>query len=303
MKNSHVAVLVLGSVAVTAGIQEWRLGGEKHESEGALRIHADANHPILSSGDGLPERERPLSRSEKHPSDELQEEKEGFSKSLRKMWENPAGKSMMSQGVKMAVAMMYEDYVESLDLSEEEEKHFRDLLGREMMNQQEISMKLMSAKAEERAALVEEMTKRNRESEEDIKTFLNNEEDFEAYQSYKERLPERQQLEGLRATMSAKNAAMDETTESQLIEAMHKARTQPGLADFSGKNAILEVGKGNLSERFEESWESQQAMLRNEVDFLSEPQKEAFFEYQDQMKEFQMMGVKMTEQMMEKQGE
>lgn len=55
--------------------------------------------------------------------------------------------------------------------------------------------------------------------------------------------------------------------------------------------------------RFEESWASQLEMLRNEVGFLNEPQKEAFFEYQEQMKEFQMMGLKMTEQMMEKSGE
>jgi hypothetical protein len=205
---------------------------------------------------------------------------------------------MMSQGVKIAVAMMYEDYIETLDLSDEEAKHFRELLGSEISTQQEMGMKLMSATPEERKVLAEEMAEQKKLNDEAIKTFLNNDEDYDAYESYKERLPERQQLEGLRATMAAKDAAMNEETESKLIEAMHTARTQPGLADFSGDGAFEEIGKEGMIERFEQTWETQQEMLRAEVGFLNDTQKEVFFEYQGQMKEFQMMSLKMAGQMM-----
>jgi hypothetical protein len=217
---------------------------------------------------------------------------------MRKMWENPAGKSMMSQGVKIAVAMMYEDYVETLDLTDEEAKHFRELLGSEMANQQEFGMKLMSAAPEERESLTKEMADLKNQSDEDIRTFLNNDEDYEAYKSYKDRLPEKQQLEGVRATMAAKDATMDEETESKLIEAMYQARTQPDLPDFTKEGAMAQLGKEGMVERFEKTWESQQEMLRGEVGFLSDTQQEAFFEYQEQMKEFQLMSLKMADQMM-----
>ena len=301
MKNSYVAVVVLGSIAATAGIQEWRLGGKKYASETVLNVQPKRESAKSVSGDGVPERERPLTRIESDGGAE--EEDEGFSKNIRKMWDNPAGKSMMSQGVKIAVAMMYEDFIVTLDLTDEEAEHFRELLGSEMATQQEVGMKIMSASPEERIELGKEIAERNKQIEEDIKTFLNNEEDHEAFKSYKDRLPEKQQLEGVRATMAAKNAAMDEETEGKLIEAMYKARTQPGLADFSGKNAYAEMGKEDMMENFEQTWESQQEMLQGEVGFLSEVQKEAFFEHQNQMKEFQMMGLKMAEQMMKPEAE
>lgn len=225
-------------------------------------------------------------------------EVQGFSKSIRKMWANPAGKSMRSQGMKIAVAMMYEDYIETLDLTDEEAKHFRELLGGEMANQQEFGMKMMDATPEERTVLAKEMTERNKQDEEDIKTFLNSDEDFEAFKNYKGRLPERQQLEGVRAAMAAKDAAMDEETEARLVEVMYKARTQPGLPDYSGKAAYFEADGGDMVGRFEETWKSQQALLREEVDFLNATQQEAFFEHQEQLKEFQLMGLEMAGKMM-----
>ena len=61
------------------------------------------------------------------------------------MWDNPAGKSMMNQGVKMAVAMMYQDFVDGLNLTKEEIDYFKNLLGKEMGDQQELGMKMLGA--------------------------------------------------------------------------------------------------------------------------------------------------------------
>lgn len=247
--------------------------------------------------------EIPLQRAGKGGSVEEGEEVQGFSKNIRKMWDSPAGKSMMGQGVKIAVAMMYEDYIETLDLSDEEAKHFRELLGGEIASQQEFGMKMMGATPEERKQLVEEMEERNRQNEEDIRTFLNNDEDFERFKDYKDRLPERQQLEGVRAAMVARDAEMDEETESRLVEVMHQARTQPGLPDFSQKAAYFESQGEDMVGRFEETWKAQQDLLREEVDFLSDVQQEAFFEHQQQLKEFQLMGLRMADKMMKDDGE
>ena len=72
------------------------------------------------------------------------------------MWDNPAGKSMMNQGVKMAVGMMYQDFIDGLDLTKEEGDYFKNLLGKEIGDQQELGMKMLGATAEEQKTLAEE---------------------------------------------------------------------------------------------------------------------------------------------------
>src|SRR5690606_20030867 len=129
--------------------------------------------------------------------------------------------------------------------------------------------------------------------------FLNCEEDYARYQSYKERLPERQQLEGLRSAMASNEVPLDETTEEQLVDAMYRAGTQPQVTDFNGAAGMEALARGNMVEEFQKSWELQQEALRIELNaILDEKQREAFFEHQEQMKEFQLMSIKMAEKMM-----
>ncbi len=218
-----------------------------------------------------------------------------MAKTMRRMLDNPAGKSMMNQGIKVAVAMMYQDFIEGLALTKEEADYFKNLLGEEMAQ--------MSADAGERQALLEDMAKRNLEHDEAIKTFLNNDEDYQSFSAYKSRLPERQQLDGIRATMAGKGAPLDAETESRLIEAMHQVRTESKGPDLSGPDALREIAKGNIVESFEENWRSQQDALRAVTsEFLSPAQREAFEEYQKNMKEMQLISIKMAEKMFSEGG-
>lgn len=224
---------------------------------------------------------------------------DSIAKTARKMWDNPAGRSMMNQGVKMAVGMFYQDFIDGLGLSREEADYFKTLLGREMSDQQELGMKMLGATDEERKALTDEISKRSKDAEEEIKKFLNSDEDFKKYTDYKNRLPERQQLDAIRATMSSKGVPLDAETETRLVDAMYRARTETKAPDFSGPGAMDELAKGNIVETFEKSWASQQEALNAEVGkILSGPQLAAFQEYQKQAKEMQMMGLKMAEKMM-----
>ncbi len=240
-------------------------------------------------------RDRPEAKSRAPGTDD-----ESFAKTARKMWDNPAGKSMMTQGVKIAVGMMYQDFIDGLDLSKDETDYFKDLLGKEMAAQQEIGMKMLGANPEERKTLAEEITQRSKEAEEEIQKFLNSEEDFQQYKDYKSRLPERQQLDGIRATMSAKGLDLAPETEDRLVDAMHQVRTQSKAPDFSGPGALEEMAKGNMVESYEKNWASQQETLSAEVSkILTSEQLAAFQEYQQQAKEMQLMGLKMAEKMMQ----
>jgi hypothetical protein len=306
MKTSYAAGLAVAAVLITVAIEESRIAslraGMKSE-EKSTAVPPKTQAIASTGGDaGAAAPVRTKNRTEPKPpaaADREASAEESFAKTARKMWENPAGKSMMNQGVKMAVAMMYQDFIDGLNLSKEESDYFKILLGKEMAGQQELGMKMLGATEEERKTLAAELTQRSADAEAEIRKFLNSEEDFKAYNDFKNHLPERQQLDGIRATMSGKGLTLDAETETRLVDAMYRARTESKAPDLSGAAGLNELASGNIVETFEKSWTTQQESLRAEVGkILSEPQMAAFQEYQQQAKEMQLMGLKMAEQMM-----
>lgn len=202
----------------------------------------------------------------------------------------------------MAVAMMYQDFIDGLNLTKEEGDYFKNLLGKEIGDQQELGMKMLGATEAERLTLAEELKKRASDSDVEIKKFLNSEEDINAYAEYKKHLPEHQQLDGIRTAMTTQGVPLDAETESKLVDAMYRARTESKTPDLSGPSGMAELAKGNIVETYEKSWEIQQQALRAETSkILNEAQLTAFQDYQKQAKEMQLMGLKMAEKMMGKE--
>lgn len=307
MKAPHAIGLVIAAVALTVAIEEYRIAGLRSAMIAADSTQADGPNPSTSRPS--PRSPEPASAPTKAGTRAIPDgaspgtDDGGIGKTARKMWDNPAGKAMMNQGVKIAVAMMYEDFIEGLNLSKEEQDYFKTLLGKTMSDQQEIGMKMMNASADERIELVAELEKRKQEAEASIKEFLNSDEDYQHYTDYQARLPERQQLDGIRAAFAAKEMELDAATESRLVEAMFRARSETDAPDFSGPDALAAIAEGNIMESFERSWELQEEALMKEAGgILDGPRLEAFREYRGQMKEMQLMGIKMAEKMMSGDG-
>lgn len=309
MKTPYAIGLVAVSVLITIAIEESRIKSLRSEIKNgekpALTQTQAAAAPVVpakATEEAAPPVRTKSNRPEPKPAAPAKESEsveDSLAKTVRKMWDNPAGKSMMNQGVKMAVGMFYQDFIDDLDLSKEEADYFKTLLGREMADQQELGMKMLGATEDERKALTDEITKRSKDAEEEIRKFLNSDEDFKKYTDYKNHLPERQQLDGIRVTMSGRGVPLDAETEARLVDAMYRARTESKAPDFSGPGAMDELAKGNIVETFEKSWAAQQETLKAEVGkILSETQLDAFQEYQKQAKEMQLMGLKMAEKMM-----
>lgn len=308
MKTPYAIGLMAAAVLITVAIEETRIASLRAELQKQPAPQANASPAIAakteSANDAHAPPVRTKNRSEAKAADAPKPaapdtDDESFAKTARKMWENPAGKSMMNQGVKMAVAMMYEDFIGSLDLNKEETDYFKTLLGKEMADQQELGMKMLGATPEEQKAISEDLIQRGKDAEEEIRKFLNSDEDFEKYTEYKKRLPERQQLDGIRSTMSAKGVPLDPETETRLLDAMYQVRTNSKAPDLSGPAGFEEMAKGNMVETFEKSWATQQETLKAEAGkILNEAQMAAFQEHQQQLKEMQLMGLKMAEKMM-----
>lgn len=227
-----------------------------------------------------------------------------FGKSLRKMVDNPAGRALMNQGIKASTAMWYADLIEKFGLNKEESEYFLQLVAGPMSAQQEIGLKILNSESpEERMKIAEEIGTAQKEAHEAIKDFLNNEDDYAAYEQYEERLPERQQLEGLRAVMASAEAPLSPEQESEVIEAMYRARTtQVDPSDWGDAGEVEALANGNASEQFERHWERSSQRVTEEVGrILDGPQLEAFMSYQEQMKEMQLMGLRMAEKMFKDQ--
>lgn len=310
MKTSRVAGVAVMSVLITVAVEESRISSLR-DSLAAARTQEISSPravavtaPVTTAAEELVAPVSTKVQRELDPADTTKKSAESagesFAKSVRKMWDNPAGKSMMNQQAKMMATMTYQDFVDGLELSKEEGEYFKSLLGNEMAAQQEIGMKMMTATPEELTELAAELKKRSEETEEEIKKFLNNGEDYKAFTDYKNHLPERQQLDGIRGAMSGSGAPLDPATEVKLVDAMYRARKESKAPDLSGPAGIEELAKGNITATFESSWASQQESLRSETaKFLSEKQLAAFDDHQKQMKEMQMMGLKMAETMMQ----
>ncbi len=306
MKTPHAIGLVAAAVLITVAIEESRISSLRTAVQTGEKTPAPALAVAVStkSAEEIAPPVKTKNRPEVAPASPAKDADaadESFAKTARKMWDNPAGKSMMNQGVRMAVAMMYEDFVEGLHLGKEESDYFKNLLGKEMGDQQELGMKMLGATADERKALAEELEKRASDTEAEIKKFLNSDEDYKSFTDYKNHLPERQQLDGIRSAMSAKGAPLDADTEAKLVDAMYRARTESNAQDLSGPGAIDGLAKGNIVETYQKSWEIQQQALRGETTrILNATQQAAFEEYQKQAIEMQLMGLKMAEEMMPK---
>lgn len=305
MKPPYVVGLVAASILITVAIEETRLSALRQSSATTADAPRTSRSAPVASVSQAPEETAPPVRTKNRPElapakpAETDNAEESFAKTARKMFDNPAGKSMMNQQAKMAVAMLYEDFVTSLSLSKEESDYFKNILGKQITDQQELGMKMMGASDEERKSLAEEMKNREEANTAEIKKFLNNDADIKAYDDYKNHLPEHQQLDGIRSAMTAKGAPLDPATEAKLVDAMYRARTETKGPDLSGAAGMDALSKGTLTDSFEKNWEEQQEKLRTETSgILSPDQQTALMDFQKQAKEMQMMGLKMAEKMM-----
>jgi hypothetical protein len=308
MKPPQVLVLVALAVAMTVAVEEYRISSlrERLAVAGVPDQGSRATPELVAASDdgegplktkSNPEA-RPTASVITPPVIETPIIGKSFASNARKMWENPAAKSMMSQGAKVAVALMYQDFIDGMKLSKEEGDYFKNLLAREVSDQQELGMKMMGASPEERKVLAEALSKRSEDTQQDIKKFLNNEDDFNAFNAYKNRIPERQQLDGIRTAMMAKDVPYDAAVEAKLVDAMYRARTEADAPDLSGPDAMENLANGDLVGNFEKTWSAQQEFLEKETkEFLNPEQLAALKEYREQMKEMQLMQIKMAEQM------
>ena len=307
MKGRIINIILVVALIAAVVIQESRIAKlrsslENHEkSELAYEQGSEAKRVSSESSSDEPasktEREEKVaseSNEEKTPARE-------FGKTMRKMAENPAAQAMFAHAHKASVLAMYGQLIDELDLSEEEKEYFVNLLAGDLADQQQLGMKLMGAQTdEERDALFAEMKESSDERKKAVKDFLNDDEDHEKFESYHERLAEYQQIPGIKAAMSAAGADLGPGQERKLVDAMYEARLEAnGGKKRDDAEEFAKLQTPDAIEQFEQEWQRGQEILGQKLGgVLDETQMEALMQSQEQMKEFQLMGIKMMQGMM-----
>ncbi|MGC6426377.1 MAG: hypothetical protein ACON5H_05200 [Akkermansiaceae bacterium] len=305
-KNSILLLLVAALIAVIV-VEEIRIKDLRNElAAQSEKASSETVKPVTAP--------RPQSLSSRESTrdtsladrDEVKEKEttalEDFGKAMRKMAENPAAREMFKTGHVAAARMMYGSLLESLNLTKEEEEYFLGVLAGEFADQQQMGMRMLGARSvEDRRAIAEELENNKQKRKEQIAEFLNNDEDNAEFEKYQERLPERQQLGGIKAAIAQTGTPLTEEQETQLVDVMHRIRTSSKASKkWDGANAMEMFARPDVEEVFEKDWAAGQEALKGEVgSILNDEQSAAFFESQAQTKQMHLMGLRMMKNMMQ----
>ena len=223
---------------------------------------------------------------------------EALGELIRAFAKSEAGQALEQWGNKSRAGGLYGNLIEEFDFTEEEKDYFLEVAGSGVGANDALWRDLMTASDEiERLEIVEEFEAAAAKRESDMREFLNDEEDYQRYADYEERIPEYQQIGGLRNAMQNAGVPLSTEQETQLVEAMYSGRVESGIDDrWEGRGALNQVGQPGLADRLTADWEGMQDSMGPGVDQVLEPaQQEIFDQQQNQALQGITMGLRFAE--------
>lgn len=224
-------------------------------------------------------------------------------KALAEMMKNPAMKEMVKQQQIAQLEMQYAGLMSKFQLNDEEKANFKQLLAERLQLEGEVGLQMMddSLTPEQRRALMQQITDSKNASNEKIKTFLNNDEDYGTFQHWEESKPERMQLNMGQSLFAAAGEPLSQAQEQQLVETMYTIRTMP--KNTPDLNRPENINPANLS-----SSEIDRQLVNYDADakrvyqeaarYLSPRQLESLKTMQQQWRAMQEAGLRMSSAMM-----
>lgn len=154
----------------------------------------------------------------------------GQAGALREMLKNPAMRAMMEQQQAMQVEASYARLMDQLQLTDEEKAHFKKLLVDKQKVETDLGMKMLdpNLSPEQRKQIVAQAEKNKKTYDDAIKTFLNNEGDWNNFQAYEDTKPERTSFDAMGRTLFASSSEpLTQQQEQILMNTMTQVRKSP----------------------------------------------------------------------------
>ncbi len=220
---------------------------------------------------------------------------------LKELMQNPAMKEMMKQQSLARLDSKYARLFDHFNLNPEEKENFKQLLAARSSISTDIGMKLLNKDmtAEDKKKVSSEMTAARKASDEAIKTFLGNDEDYKTFQHWEDTSLERSQLDtmGGRAFFTSAGEPLTTAQEDKLVEVMSSIRKSSSKQPATNKAAI--PSDGSMSDEFiqqqlEKMDREAASVAQNAAGFLSPAQLGALDKMQKQRRATTEAALKMS---------
>ncbi|MBL9116711.1 MAG: hypothetical protein JNJ83_17015 [Verrucomicrobiaceae bacterium] len=227
--------------------------------------------------------------------------------SITQMMKDPAMRDMVKAQQGMQIEMQYARLFTNLGLDDTEKAHFKKLITDRASAKMDMGFKLMDngLSKEQRKAITDEFDRQKQTSDEAIRTFLNDENDYKTFQHWEETEPERMQMTMMgRAAFENAGVPLSPDQEEQLVSLMATVRKKPSaVPDMTNpKNISPEAIASDemLGKITAKAATDASEIKKGAAAFLSPEQMTALTKYQDQMKAMTEMGLKMSRSMLGK---
>jgi hypothetical protein len=221
--------------------------------------------------------------------------------SMAKMMENPTMNKVMEASQRGSIGALYSDFIEYMNLDEEETKYFMDLLMHRQMKQVDLAMKMMSGGLtdEEQQTLTDEVAAASETVKEEMEEFLNNPEDYAEFEFYEKTIGERMMLSQMDHDLAASDATLPDETYRDLLDMMHDERENfdftSDLNDQENMDMSAErFSTENLQNFANDIEQLNESISRKAQDLLTPEQFEAFIKSLKAMTDMQLAQLEMA---------
>jgi hypothetical protein len=237
------------------------------------------------------------------------EQGEGGAKNLGKMLTDlmkaPGMKDVMKQQMQAQIDMMYGGLISRLHLNSDEKQDLKNMLTERLQAQSDFGLRLVEEglSEDQRNAALKSLKEAQGASDLKIKTFLNNDQDYQIFQTWEGTQAERMALNMGHSAFSEIGEPLTSEQEDQLVKAMAFARTQntavpdlskvENLAKFSGDETAIAKMTVALKDQA-------QQVAAAAASFLSPKQLEALKTVLEQRQNMEAAGLKMGASMFKK---
>jgi len=220
---------------------------------------------------------------------------------LSKMMKNPAMREMAKQQQIAMLDMQYADLFAKFQFKDDEKAYFKQLLAERAGNMADLGFRLMdsSLTPADRKAVTDEITQQKQLNDDQIRSFLNNDADYTAFQHYEDTKGERMMLSMSKGAFASEPLTPQQ--EQQLIDTMHQVAIRPGnVPNFGGSAEKFDMSKftqADIDQQLQTMDHNAQAVRDAAVQFLSPQQIEALKQTQASMRAMTSSGMNMMKSM------
>lgn len=227
--------------------------------------------------------------------------KSGMS-AYKELLKNPGMRDMINQQNLAQMDMRYGGLFDHFKLSPEEKQNLKQLLAARSRSQIEMGIKVMedNLTPAQKKQISDDYDRAKKASDESIRTFLGDDEDFKAFQRWEDTSPERTQLQmmGGRGQFEAVGEPLTPEQEERLIDIMAAVRKSPGgPADMTNPKGFSpdKMTDEMLQKLLTKQEHDAKTVVQNAAGFLSTRQLEALVKMQQQQRSMTEMGLKMSQ--------